>query len=566
MGVGKATFASGGKISQHVIPGAYSRNVSLPSALGSVSTGRIAILGSCFGGKPGELLTFTNPGDARTDLKQGALLEAVLKTFNPGNDFIPQEVNVVRVDPALQSSATLKKSAVDKIVLKTKDYGALTVQTQYKLINGSTSGKLFAENFQGQEFEIDNIKRESFSVQYIGAGSACTMTISATAVTTAVTGGGGGEDLNILFSSYGSMADVVAFLNSQAGYTATIASGQSASNSAELDVVSAVDIQTTIVTVNSDTQALIDAINGSNYWEAELKAGATREVPDNVSTFTFGAGGTNGVVSNTEWTNALLYLEGEDIQLLGGTTLDSSIHALFQAHIVQTNSVEGKAGRQAYIGGGVDLATSKTQAIAMNNQAINVCYSPFNGYDVDGVEVEFDSSYFACMQMGQVSAVDLNIPTTYKALSVISLTDELTKAEKEDAIQSGLLVAETTPQGVVRTVRSITSYQGDDIKFNEASAVRQILFMDRDIRTGAETLFIGSKGDTGVFTDIDQYLLTKLVEYREAGYLVGDASNPAFRDNTLKVIGDKVYLEWTGNVSLPINFVFITNNFSIFVS
>ena len=107
--------------------------------------------------------------------------------------------------------------------------------------------------------------------------------------------------------------------------------------------------------------------------------------------------------------------------------------------------------------------------------------------------------------------------------------------------------------------------KSDDIKFNEASAVRQILFMGRDIRTGADNVFIGSKGDPIVYARVRQFLITKLEEYVAAGYLVGGIGNPAYRDVKSVVNADKIYLEWTGNVSLPINFVFITNNFSVFV-
>jgi peptidoglycan/xylan/chitin deacetylase (PgdA/CDA1 family) len=63
-----------------------------------------------------------------------------------------------------------------------------------------------------------------FTIRYVGMGSAATMTIAGNKLTTSVTGGPGGENLNIDFTSADSdsFTEVVAAINAHAGYTASM--------------------------------------------------------------------------------------------------------------------------------------------------------------------------------------------------------------------------------------------------------------------------------------------------------------------------------------------------------
>lgn len=567
MGVSPVQFSSGGQNSAHLIPGGYSRNVSLPNGGGGVSIGNICILGQSELGTPKTLLKFSSVAEAKSALSGGELLEGIYDAFNPGDNLVPQQVWAVRIDPATQSITTLKKTGVDKIDLKTKLYGAKASQAQYSLNTGTTVGtKKFSEKFNGQLFEYDNIERKSFDIQYIGAGSAGTMTITGTTLTTTITGAPA-DNLSLAFATYPTIADLIAYISSLSTYTATVQAGQSSKKSNELDAVTAQDIRTALYTAKSDVQALIETINNSSFWGANLTSGATRDVPDNVAVLTFGTGASNGSAVNGDWIASFLKIEQEDIQGISVMSESATIHALAKAHIQYVNGVEGKAERQAILGadGVSTLANAVTQAKANNEPAICMVYDKFQGFNSEGVEIAKTSMYYASQLLGQMASVDLNVPLTHRIRNVIKQNVVWTKSEKETAISGGVILSETTPQGICRTVRSITTYQADDVKFNEFSSVRQILFMGRDIRTGSERLKVGTPGGGRAVAEILSFLTAKLNQYTERGYLVGDDTHPSFKEQSVTLKADAIFVSWVGNVSLPVNFIFTTNNFSILV-
>ena len=48
-------------------------------------------------------MVFSSPADAKFVLREGKLLEGVLRAFNPGRGLVPQSVGVMRIDPAIHA-------------------------------------------------------------------------------------------------------------------------------------------------------------------------------------------------------------------------------------------------------------------------------------------------------------------------------------------------------------------------------------------------------------------------------------------------------------------------------
>jgi peptidoglycan/xylan/chitin deacetylase (PgdA/CDA1 family) len=96
---------------------------------------------------------------------------------------------------------------------------------------------------------------DALVIQYVGAGSACTMTISGNTLTTSVTGGPGGEELNIDLTntSYDRLSELVLYIHNLAAYTCSIVTSENDwTKSACLDDVSAQDIRTAAYTAAYD--------------------------------------------------------------------------------------------------------------------------------------------------------------------------------------------------------------------------------------------------------------------------------------------------------------------------
>jgi len=577
MGVGAATFRSAGKISQHYIPGGYSR-ISAPAGnIGPVSANRGVIVGECTGGKPNEVIWFTSINDAINVLRGGDLLNALRFALSPGGDLIPQMIGAVRVNSAVQASGTLQKSAADIIDIKARDYGLYTNQIKVTVAAGSVSGKKLTVELNEDSQEIDNIEKESINIQYTGDATTAVMTINATTLTTTLAGDqtDGSANLSVAFSTYDTIEKVVGYINSQTGYSCTLVDGvdeEDASN--ELDAVTAQDIKTAEYTCNSDVQAMIDIINSSSNYlnDAELHSGAARTPVDNVADY-FLTGGSEGSAGTTEYTNALTMLEQEDVQVLGTTSDDYAIQALFKTHVDAMNAVTGKKERQAILGAlaSTTLTLAIAEAKVKNDFAIGFCFGEFKDYDLAGNLQQYGSVFYAAKMIGQFGALDIIQPHTFKEFNAVELVTKLSTVEKEDAIKNGVWVPEISPQGTFRTVRSMSTYQKENLLYNEFSMSRSALYVSRDLRNYLEQIFVGKAGDTTVLQSIFTLSGARLDTYRNDFDLFVDNPNEGWDGNSWKnlnlaINGDQVTVTYDATITAPINFIFITNNFQLLVT
>lgn len=106
----------------------------------------------------------------------------------------------------------------------------------------------------------------AFNLQYVGAGSACTMTISGGVLTTSVTGGPGGQDLNVNLSGYTALS-LYNYINATfpGVYTAsTLVTAGQGNLGTSLAAVAGQDIRTSAYTITYDMAAVYaDELDGS---------------------------------------------------------------------------------------------------------------------------------------------------------------------------------------------------------------------------------------------------------------------------------------------------------------
>lgn len=124
----------------------------------------LAVIGEATGGEPGKVLYFTSPGEAKAILRSGDLLTAVQRAYDPSNFAGAYSVAAVRVNPAAQSTLTLKDTiGVDIITLTSLDYGAWNNLIKVR-VEDATSGKKITIQ-QGSSYDQgDNIVRKSFAL------------------------------------------------------------------------------------------------------------------------------------------------------------------------------------------------------------------------------------------------------------------------------------------------------------------------------------------------------------------------------------------------------------------
>jgi hypothetical protein len=567
MGVNPATFSSGGQISQHYIPGAYSRNNFIANEGGGVSSGNIVILGDSELGEPNKLLVFDSANDARAALSAGDGLEGVIQAFAPGNDLVPQQVGFMRVNPGTQSERTLQKTSSDRYKVKSFSYGVPMNQVRLKFSAGTIVGSHKIETeYKGNALESDNIERKSLSIQYTGTGSAAVVNIDATTLTTTVTGGPGGEDLSIVLADYPTISELVELINNNAVYDAVVLTDQPTQKSTEIDFVTTGDIFTTPLTLKSDYQAVFEALGANGLLSDISKLGTTRNVPDYDADFVYLSGGTSGAYTTTEFTTSLEVLEEEDVQLMATTTTEESVHILIKNHCVVMNSVDGRRERQFYVGGalGEDVASVKARALTLNSSFGSLCSPGYYQFNDDGVETLYSPAFLACKQVGMVSALALNNPTTSKTMNVLRWEKDYKRSEKNDLIKGGVLICGKDTDGLFITIRSLTTYQGSLLQKNEASIMRETLYQAADLRRRMSALIGSPNTGNDQLATVDAIFERAIQDWKGLGIIVAN-NGQLYSGYTRRIVGDQLVIEYNTWNTAPTNFVFITHNISLLV-
>ena len=183
----------------------------------------------------------------------------------------------------------------------------------------------------------------AMTIQYVGAGSACTMNITNTALTTTVTGGPGGQNLNLDLTALATdtLGELVAVIAAQTSvYTCTLGANADpeAACPSLLTNVTGQDIRTGQYVVTAQAGKMdyvVPAVLGSIQYAittrvprvSASRVPAATAAPANLVQ-TFFAGGTNPVPTTADWLNGLEVIEQED--LVGGLLFPVTTNPIYQ--------------------------------------------------------------------------------------------------------------------------------------------------------------------------------------------------------------------------------------------
>ena len=565
MGVRPATFQSGGLLSQHYLPGAYSRLDFVKGTGGFVSAANAVIFGDCRGGEPNKILWFTGPADAANVLRDGPLLDAIRHAFSPGGGLVPQVIGGWRVNPGTRASREFVETATNMIDAFAWDYGLHTNQLKSKLEAGTT-GKKMTLQFQENEAEVtDNIEKASLEIQYTGSGTA---SMSITKTTLDCTVAADGESISCPFATFPTIEDLVNYINDQVSWTCTIKTSIKTDPSSELDSVEVADVKAAAITAYSNLQALIDVLNASPWIDEALydTAAGTRAMPDVDTGWVYFSGALDGGYAEAQWEVSLTLAEQEDIQLVGASSDDATIHGLIKTHCVAMCGVTGKAERQFIVGGAAGEAVSAvlTRAGNLASEYGLLAFPGFKHYDFnDYTQTKtWSPAYYAAKLIGANVALALNEPATFKDVDVLEWEKVLTIPEAEALIKGGVCPGIKHKTGRLLTGRTVTTYQGTDLQRCEFSMMREALFVARDMREAVENSFVGRAMSNNLLGKIDAVAYGKLSAYNDMGLFTGE---PPYWGYKKTIQGDQVKLEYDCNLTPPTNFVFITGHNHIYV-
>lgn len=525
----------------------------------------VAYIGRAEGGEPNKALKFGSPSEARAVLRSGDLLKAVEKAFDPSAQTgAPSVVVAVRVDPATQSALTLKDAALNNVItLASTDYGAYTSQIKAKVESATTKGKKLTTQFGTSYYSEDNVYRDAFSILYTGAELTALMsitnaqlTLEAPAATVVAT-----IDLNV----YDTIQELVDRINTVAGFAATVLDSNGEKSSLNgLDSVTGQDVKTALYTATANLQAVVDWFNGATegYVTATRVAGAGA-VPSNVA-FTYLAGGSNGTVTNTEWTNAFTTLQAEDVQWVVPLSSDASIHAMNDAHVAYMSNV-ARMERRGLVGGASAQTQTEVKAAAkaLNSDRTSQCYPGYWDYNAAGT-LELRPSYMtAALVAAAFAGSNPGTALTNKSLKIRGLEAKLRNpTDTDDLIKAGILCIEETSNGY-KVVKSISTWLiNRNYNRVEVSVGVAVDFTARNLRDALDVLR-GEKGTPatmGRAYSLAHSALMRLSQPEPAGpgVLVGDEANPPFKNLRVFLEGDVLAVEVEASPVIPVNYIPLT--------
>lgn len=531
----------------------YNRNPSV----GNV----VALLGKAIGGEPHKALRFGSAAEARAVLRDGELLRAVEKAFDPSAQTAgPAAVIAVRVDPATRSTLTLKDgTSANVIVLTAEGYGAFTNQIKVKVEAGSVSGKKLTTQFGSDYYTADNVARRAFEVQYTGTETTGTISITGSTVTLVA---GASSTTPIALADYPTVGKLVDRINAVAGFVATVLDGNADRPVLNgLDTVTTQNVKTAKYVVRADLQAIVDWFNGlaEGFISAARAAGAGT-LPANIA-FTYLSGGSDGTTTNAEWQKGFDALQTEDVQWVVPISSESSIHAMADTHCSYMSNV-ARMERRCIVGG----ATGTTDDVAIeaaksfNNDRTSYVHLGYYDYNAAGALTLYPPYLLAALLAGMFSGVNPGTALTNKSIKVRGLERKLRNPTDTDRlINGGVLCVEETQTGY-KVVKSISTWlTNTNHNRVEVSVGVALDFVSRNVRNILDPLR-GSKGTPQLISEAVSRVDSALRELARPepigpGVLAGDAENPPYKGITANLEGDVLRVEFQCSPVIPVNYI-----------
>jgi hypothetical protein len=476
------------------------------------------------------------------------------------------EVYLLPVNPSTTASLLLGGS----IKLDSYIYGLVANQLKVKQENGTNIGKKITVVFQDQTEVHDDISKSSFGIQYIGTGTACSLSIDPTStghsLTTSATGATD-DNLNIDLNVYTTIQALTDAIVATGRYAVTMLTGAPKNDlGMQLDSVSAQDIKTVEYTVKSDLQAIVDRITERSAYINPSRVSGAASVPANVS-WTYLSGGIDGDTTNGDWQEAFDLLKSVNMQILVPLTASPSIHAMGSAHCNYMSGPLGKSERRQFVGGALQNWASE---IARGNslQAVKNAIKLLNDdltvhvglgckqYDPNGNTKLYPAYITACMYAGIAGGASPVTPLTRKYLNCLGLEVELRGPEIDQLLEGhcAVPIPDLVQEAGFVISRQITTWAQDaDLYRIEFSVGRGADYVAKEVRNRHE-LEVGKGGTPGIestIINITNAVLKAALDDEIITYFDPKAT-------VLRANGLVRYVDYSAKPVLPINWIFST--------
>lgn len=564
-------------------PGAYSKTVvNLSGGFPLAASGIVALVGEALGGAPGAsagVQTYTSEDIASliATYKSGPIVDAARVLIAPARDNrVPNGASIIRVyktNASTQSSLVLQNTApANLFTLTSRNYGEDENLVSVKVEAGVVSANariITVQKGDTKEILSENAYAALLVIQYVGAGTAATLTIQSGTLATVVTGAAT-DNLSISLAGK-TLQQLVDLIDGHAAYTCSttfkLASSKAA---ADLDPIStALDILTTAKTLRGQQKELLDIINGES---SLISATRVTNVEGTIAALakTFMTGAVRGASTNSNFQagfdallaarcNTVVPLVSRDASALatlgltdsGSTFTVDAINTQAITHCITASNTKNRSERNAYLSKKAAFATTQAAALDINHERASMLFQDVEILGTDG-NLKFEDPWAAaCMVAGIQAGTEVGTPATFKLVNAngIQHQDYNAKTQVELAIANGLLPLEEPDSGGIRVVVHNSTYGKDaNFVFNRPSVLYAADTVAFNLRQQLEAIFVGEKARTGSAQAIKNTVVSIMSQFLGAEIIVGDDTNNGlgWKDLTVTINGN------TANVNITI--------------
>lgn len=333
----------------------------------------------------------------------------------------------------------------------------------------------------------------AFTIGY--DGTSASLDISGGVLSTTVVGGSG-SNLSINLDEYTTMADLAAFISSQAGYSATSIASSNNLSPVRLDEVTAVGIASSEGEepgrIKKAAYNFALKISESSVVDFEFAVGAGLPADSDGSKFLMG--GAKGATTAADIVNAIPAIEGIKVNFVlplfsrdasediaDGVTDSSSTYTIdavnfaIKSHVLAMSTVKLKRNRIAMLSKDASYADVKAHSQSLSSFRSVVCFQKTSQVDALGNVKEFQPWHTAAIATGMQSA-GFYKSLTNKFANVISFKDPSgfdsgNVGSVEDAIDAGLMFLQAETAGNKFVVDQTTYGFDTNFVYNSLQAV-----------------------------------------------------------------------------------------------
>lgn len=347
------------------------------------------------------------------------------------------------------------------------------------------------------------------------------------------------------------------------GFDAQIEDATTSAPAAQLDAVAPSDcLAPAEASFGANLYSIVNWINGNSSLVSAAVPEGAQGAPSTTATPVFLSGGSDGIATYQDYTNALNLLQMIDVDTVVALSCDPAISALVDAHCAYMNSPKGGSERNGFCGlqdaSLTNLPSKKealAQAQALNTRNISAIPQSIVRYDTSGALREFPPQFTAVAAAGMQAGASVGTSLTRKYIKAQAIKTHPSwnpSRDAEDMIQGGLLFLRLQDGAGYRFVRDVTTYlQSDNLAYVERGVNFALNYAVKNCRLACD-FAIGKPAFAGTATALQGVLKGELDLLVRAGVLT------TYRAPSVSLSGDTFLIEIPVAPQLPTNFIGLT--------